>query len=85
MSGLLDQRMLDLAPTELRATALSAVNSVQMGLILALFPLLGLLVQNSGISSAFAVLALALALCCPPLLRGLRARAKHPLKRADDA
>lgn len=84
VSGLLDRRMLDLAPTELRATALSAVNSLQMGLILALFPLLGLLVQNSGIGSAFAVLALGLALCCPPLLLGLRARA-HPLKRAEDA
>jgi hypothetical protein len=77
--------MLDLAPTELRATALSAVNSLQMGLILALFPLLGLLVQKSGIGSAFAVLALALALCCLPLLRGLRERAAQPPQRAEDA
>lgn len=71
-SLLLEQRLLDAAPQELRATTLSAVNTVQMGLQLILFPLLGLLSARQGVPAIFLTLALGLTMASMALTRALR-------------
>lgn len=54
--------MLAAAPDTLRATTLSAVNTLQMGLMLLLFPLLGLVAVRHGVAAIFLALAAGLTL-----------------------
>ena len=59
-SMLLEQTIITEAPPAARATTLSAVNTVQMGLQLILFPLLGILSAEAGVASIFVALAFGL-------------------------
>ncbi len=59
-SMLLEQRIIAAAPSRMRATTLSAVNTLQMALQLLLFPLLGLLSARDGVAAIFLALAVGL-------------------------
>lgn len=71
-SMLLEQRLLDAAPRRHRATTLSAVNTVQMGLQLLLFPLLGILSARRRVPAIFLVLTVGLTSACLALTAALR-------------
>lgn len=79
---LLEQRLLDEAPATLRATTLSLVNTLQMGLQLVLFALLGLVATRQGMPIVFAVLATGLALAALALSVALRTAHPRPLGMA---
>ena len=71
VSMLLERELVLAAPRHLIATTLSAVNTVQMVLMLAVFPLLGLLATGHGESSPFLALAVGLVAASGSLIAAL--------------
>ena len=73
-SMLLEQTIVAEAPPAARATTLSAVNTLQMGLQLLVFPLLGVLSGQAGVTAIFVALAAGLLVASSVLGRVLGAR-----------
>ncbi len=73
-SMLLEQAIVAGAPPAARATTLSAVNTLQMGLQLLVFPLLGVLSARAGVTAIFVALAAGLLVASSILGRLLGAR-----------
>ena len=76
VSGLLDQRLLDAAPEGLQATALSVIMTVQLGLIMVLYPALGLVAGGAGLGAVFLILSAGLLACSLVVMKAVRAQAE---------
>ncbi len=74
-SMLLEQRIVTGAPRAMRATTLSGVNTLQMALQLVLFPLLGVLSGQAGVSAIFLALTVGLLAASLVLVRVLQGAA----------
>ncbi len=81
---LVNTALLDRAPEDHRATALSAVNTLQMACMLVLFPVLGLVAGREGVAFAFALLAGGLAVVAIGLQFALRRGDGEPLAPRTD-
>lgn len=77
-SVLVNTALLERAPRDHRATALSAVNTIQMAAMLVLFPALGLVAGRAGVTFVFALLAGGLVLVAVGLQFALRQGGGEP-------